>query len=1133
MAIRVELCGALTVEVDGRRVEDDLPGRQGRLLFAYLARNHDRPVRRDELVDVVWDDHPPGSPDAGLAALLTRVRQALGPDAVAGRAHLRLAGEVWVDLDEARAAAAEAEEALAAGDPRRAAERARAALERFERPLLPELAGRWVDEQRAELDGLHSDALETLARAALRLGGGELPAADRAARTLIQREPYRESGYALLMELLAARGNLAEALRVYDQLRVLLRDELGATPAPHVTALHDRLLMQDEAPAPVASGPRPGCRCRPSSPRARSARSSAARPSSPPLRRAWELGQGAVVVVVGEAGMGKTRLAARFAAEAHAGGAAVLHGRIDEETVVPFQPFVEALRHYVAHAPPVTGVDLEALAPLVPELGGVAAESGERENRRYRLFEAVAALLGRVAAERPLLLVVEDLQWAGMPTLLLLRHVVRRLEGAPLLVLVTMRDEEANLVADPARLLADLSREHVVERIALGGLEEADAAELVGDPELAHRLHGRTAGNPFFIEEMLRSLAEAPEAEGVPAGVKDLVSRRLARLEPETVEALTAAAVLGRDFRLATLEAMVRRPGEELLDALEEALRAGVVREDVEQVDRFAFAHALVRETLYDAPAHARRVRLHLRAGRALEAAGAPPGELAHHFFVAREVGGAEAAVEYSAAAARQAVAAHAYEEAAWHLGQALQVDRRADLLIALGDVRWQASEPGARAAFDEAVEVSRDPEILARAALGAGGRFYMPVTSDPAYVARLEEALAALGDAEGPLRARLLARLAEHLALAGAGDRPARARRRGGGDGAPRRRRRGARRRPDGPPRRAARHRARARAPRHDRRGGGRRRADRRRRGRRARAALAHLRPRRARRPRRRQGLPRPPRGARARAPPAALHALRARLARRVGARRRAAGRGRADPPRVAAGRRGRRLARRARLLPHPAVRRPPRPGPPRRAARPGRAARAPARRDRRHLARAAAARAAAGRGARARPRGLRGCAPRRAQGPARQPLPPLRPHLRRRGVRRRRRRAGRRRADRASWSRTPTASCRPRSAAAGARSGATSACSTRPPAARRRRASSCRARSSSTSPSTPRCWPRSPGAISPMYQASASVLCRASGNPPPTRRTDRGKEACRRHGPRDGVRGPGRAAGRLASPQ
>ena len=236
--------------------------------------------------------------------------------------------------------------------------------------------------------------------------------------------------------------------------------------------------------------------------------------------------------------------------------------------------------------------------------------------------------------------------------------------------------------------------------------------------------------------------------------------------------------MLGRDFRLDTLEAMVERPGEELLGPLEEALRASVVREDAEHVDRFAFAHALVRETLYDAPAQARRARLHLRAGRALEAAGAPPGELAHHFFEARDVGGAEAAVEYGAAAARVAVAAHAYEEAAWHLEQALRVERRAELLIDLGDVRWQASEPGARAAFDEAAALARSAgaaDLLARAALGAGGRFYMPTATDTAYVERLEEALAALGDADGPLRARLLARLAEHLALADTGDRAAR----------------------------------------------------------------------------------------------------------------------------------------------------------------------------------------------------------------------------------------------------------------------------------------------------------------------------------------------------------------------
>jgi DNA-binding SARP family transcriptional activator len=788
---RIELCGALTVEVDGRRVEEALPGRQGRLLFAYLVLNRERPVRRDELVDIVWDDHPPGSPDAGLAALLTRLRRALGPEAIEGRGGLRLAlPGVTLDVDEARAAAAAAEAALGADDADRAAEQARAALDRLERPLLPELTGRWVEERRAELEELRSDALETLARAALRVGPSELPAAERAARALIGREPYRESGYGVLMEALAARGNLAEALLVYDRLRVLLRDELGATPAPQITALNERLLMQGDSPA-AAPAPAPA------------ARGPAALPAvlerleeRPFVGREHELAllgecwdaPGGVVVLAGEAGVGKTRLAARFAAAAHTGGATVLHGRIDEETVMPYQPFVEALRHYAAHGrDPGVEQDLEALAPLVPELGGgeraPEPPAGERENRRYRLFEAVAALLGQAAAARPLLLVVEDLQWAGRPTLLLLRHVVRRLHGAPFMVLVTLRDVEAEPGGAPARLLADLSREQTVRRIALSGLDEAATGALVGDAELARTLQDRTAGNPFFIEEMLRSLAEMPEESGVPEGIKDLVSRRLSRLAPETVETLTAAAVLGRDFRLATLEAMVERPVDELLEALEEALRAGVVLEDAAQVDRFAFGHALVRETLYDVPAASRRARLHLRAGRALEASGAPVGELAHHFFAAREVGGAEAAVAHGAEAARQAVAAHAYEEAAWHLEQALAALAdddlaRAELLIALGDVRWQASEPGARAGFDEAAELARRsdaPEALARAVLGAGGRFYMPTAIDTAYVERLEQAVDALGDTDGPLRARLLARLAEHLALADADDRPAR----------------------------------------------------------------------------------------------------------------------------------------------------------------------------------------------------------------------------------------------------------------------------------------------------------------------------------------------------------------------
>ena len=459
-----------------------------------------------------------GRPPAGLArrragraaharAAGAGARRGLGPRAPAARA--ARCGSIST---RRAAAAAEAEEALAAGDPRRAAERARAALERFERPLLPEL-------DRA----LGRRAARRARRAALRRAGDAGPrgAAAGRRRAAGRRPRGADADPARAVPRVRLRGADGAA----GGARQPRRGAAGLRPAARAAARRARRdpgAPRHRAARPAADAGRGAAPASPTAPGLPLPAVLATREERPfvgrtaelaALRQAWELGQGAIVVVAGEAGMGKTRLAARFAAEAHAGGAAVLHGRIDEETVVPYQPFVEALRHYVAHAPPVTGVDLEALAPLVPELGGVAAESGERENRRYRLFEAVAALLGRVAAERPLLLVVEDLQWAGMPTLLLLRHVVRRLEGAPLLVLVTMRDEEANLVADPARLLADLSREHVVERIALGGLEEADAAELVGDPELARRLHGRTAGNPFFIEEMLRSLAEAPEAD--------------------------------------------------------------------------------------------------------------------------------------------------------------------------------------------------------------------------------------------------------------------------------------------------------------------------------------------------------------------------------------------------------------------------------------------------------------------------------------------------------------------------------------------------------------------------------------------------------------------------------------------
>ena len=382
MPTRIELCGALTVEVDGRRVEGDLPGRQGRLLFAYLALNRERAVRRDELVDVVWDDRPPGAPDAGLAALLTRVRRALGPDAIEGRGGLRLAlPDVSLDVEEARAAAAEAEAALGAGDPRRAAGAARAALERLERPLLPELTGPLG--RRAPRRARGRCAPTRWRRSRARRCGSGRPSCRRpsaAARTLIAREPYRESGYGALMEALAARGNVAEALRVYDRCACCCATSSGRRRrrrSPRSTSACCRPgRPRPTAPAPAAGAPVPlpvvleRLEERPFVGR---------EPELAVLRRALGA-KGGVVVLAGEAGVGKTRLAARFAAAAHAGGATVLHGRIDEETVVPYQPFVEALRHYAAHA---GGARRRPdLAPLVPELGATARRTARPASAR-------------------------------------------------------------------------------------------------------------------------------------------------------------------------------------------------------------------------------------------------------------------------------------------------------------------------------------------------------------------------------------------------------------------------------------------------------------------------------------------------------------------------------------------------------------------------------------------------------------------------------------------------------------------------------------------------------------------------------------------------------------------------------
>jgi SARP family transcriptional regulator, regulator of embCAB operon len=232
---KVQLCGKLVVMLDGSRVERRLPGRQGRLLFAFLVANRNRSLTRDQVVDAVWPD----GRDGGLAPLVSKLRRLVAVDGQ----RIQLPAGAWVDIEAAADAVHRAESALAQGDPARAWGPSQVAMFIAGRPFLAGDEGEWIDGVRRELSDLHVRAIEAYARSGLGVGGTELAAAVRAGRELIRREPYRETGYRVLMEALAEEGNAAEALRVYEALRTHLRDQLGAAPSPATQELHRRLLL--------------------------------------------------------------------------------------------------------------------------------------------------------------------------------------------------------------------------------------------------------------------------------------------------------------------------------------------------------------------------------------------------------------------------------------------------------------------------------------------------------------------------------------------------------------------------------------------------------------------------------------------------------------------------------------------------------------------------------------------------------------------------------------------------------------------------------------------------------------------------------------------------------------------------
>jgi DNA-binding CsgD family transcriptional regulator len=519
-----------------------------------------------------------------------------------------------------------------------------------------------------------------------------------------------------------------------------------------------------------------------------------------------------VVLLGGEAGSGKSRLVREFAAEAAGSGALVLHGACDAVVHAPYGPFSQALErlaavldeHELRTALGPSGGELIRLLPnLGEQLAGLSPPMhADPDTERHRLHTAVTDLLERVGQRRPVVLVIEDGHWADAPTLLLLRHLAQTAWAGRVLLFATFRDTEDEVPQALARTLADLRRSDDVVRMRLESLSDLEVSEFVRRvtegrasaelPEIARAISDLTGGNAFLMCELWRALVETDviaNGEGelrlagsllaqleTPDSVREVVSARLARLAPATTELLELAAIAGTEFELAIVRRGSRLEERELIAAVDEATRSGIIIELPGRQLAYRFSHELVRRAVYDRLSGVRRAELHLRIGEAIEAAEARSArmlaDLAHHFAAATAVDGVERAIRYNVLAAQAAANALAFDEAAQMLVTAhgLGIDdarERAAVLLELGMARHKAgSGLDAREALASAAQIGRelaDAELLARAAARYEEASWRPGMVGGA-VELLEEATAALGEHESELSVELLGGLARAL---------------------------------------------------------------------------------------------------------------------------------------------------------------------------------------------------------------------------------------------------------------------------------------------------------------------------------------------------------------------------------
>ncbi len=476
-------------------------------------------------------------------------------------------------------------------------------------------------------------------------------------------------------------------------------------------------------------------------------------------------GRGRMVLLAGEPGIGKTRLAQELATTARQRGARVLFGRCYEgEGAPPFWPWVQILRAYIEECEPQTlredmGVGAADIAQVIREvqerLPEVSASPPtlEPEQARFRLLDSVTTFLKKAARRQLLVLIFDDLQWADTLSLRLLQFVAREVSDTPLLIIGTYRDMEVNRQHPLRQMLAEVARVPGSQLLTLQALSEHEVARLLeqvtGQPAaeaLVTSLYHATEGNPFFLTEMVQlfvsegghfAFPTSLSAAAIPQGVQTVIERRLQTLSPDCQHLLTLAAVIDREFEVRVLEAVgtdfgLTPIGERLLEVLDEAVAARIITEVPPTGGAYSFAHVLIRETVYTGLSTAHRTRLHRQIGEVLEKlygtalesfAAASAGQalvaLAHHFFQAALGGGeADKAMQYATWAGERAMAQLAYENAASYYDQALRVldrkgeaddVRRCELLLALGEAQKKTPDSAhARDIFERAADLAR-----------------------------------------------------------------------------------------------------------------------------------------------------------------------------------------------------------------------------------------------------------------------------------------------------------------------------------------------------------------------------------------------------------------------------------------